>query len=259
MLYLSEAQVMQWLSQVIWPFFRISALLMSMAVFSNRWLPARIRLVIALVLTAVVAPHVDLIPTVELFSFKAVLIICAELITGVALGFITKLMIETFSMAGQMIAMQSGLGFASMVDPANGGSIPIISQWYVMLTSLLFVTLDGHLLFIEATVLSFDSFPIGEILTTLNAQLVFELGRWLFAGALVIAIAAVLSLLLVNLAFGIMMRAAPQINIFSVGFPLTMIAGLILFWFVSQYSSFQFASLLEEGAAVACLITRLAC
>ncbi|MBX9714809.1 MAG: flagellar biosynthetic protein FliR, partial [Pseudomonadaceae bacterium] len=145
-----------------------------------------------------------------------------------------------FSVAGQIIAVQMGLGFASMIDPANGVSVPVLAQMLLMLVTLLFLAMNGHLVVFEVLAESFITLPVGTGLSTNHYwELAGKLG-WVLGAGLLLVLPAITALLVVNLAFGIMTRAAPQLNIISIGFPMTLVIGLVIFWlgladFLAQY------------------------
>lgn len=154
-----------------------------------------------------------------------------QIIIGVALGFMSLLAINTFALAGQVLGMQVGLGFAAMVDPSSGQQVPVLSQFYLMLASLVFLALDGHLLMIRMVAASFEAVPVGQ--SGLDPDAYFYIANWavwMFNAALGFALSAMISILLINLSFGVMTRASPQLNIFTVGFPITMISGLLILW-----------------------------
>jgi flagellar biosynthetic protein FliR len=248
------------MAMYILPFARLSGFLMVVSVISSRNIPARFRMLLALAVTAVVVPSLPTYPNVELFTFKASILLVEQTLIGVALGFVSRMMLETFVVGSQIIAMQSGLGFASLVDPANGNSVPAMGQFFLMMTTLLFLAFDGHLVMLRLVIESFTSFPIGTT-QSLN-QMLFELvswGKWLFAAALIMAIVSIASLLIVNIAFGVMTRAAPQINVFVVGFPLTMVTGLILTWFVLVYFMPHFEGQLFRANSLMCQMVNLEC
>jgi flagellar biosynthetic protein FliR len=156
-----------------------------------------------------------------------------EIGVGLVLGFIVQMAFGAAVFAGQAISMTMGLGFAMAVDPQNGVQVPVISQLYVILATLLFLALDGHLLLIAAVVESYQLIPIGVAglpVTSLSA--VVALGTMVFAGGILLALPALTALLLINVAFGIVTRTAPQLNIFAVGFPVTILAGLFIMFLV---------------------------
>jgi flagellar biosynthetic protein FliR len=127
--------------------------------------------------------------------------------------------------------MQIGLGFASMVDPSNGQQVPVVAQFFLMLASLIFLALDGHLLMIQMVVASFESVPIGFSGLDVDAfRMISDWGSYMFSTALTAMLSGIIALLLINLSFGVMTRAAPQLNIFAIGFPITMVSGLVVIW-----------------------------
>ncbi len=210
----------------MWPLFRIGAMLMVAPVFGAQSVPVRMRVVMALALTAVVLPILPPVPAVELFSADSVLIIVQQILIGVAMGLAIQIVINAVITGGQIIAMQMALGFSLMVDPQNGAQVPVLSQLYLILVTLVYLAVNGHLILIDIIVQSFTTIPIA--VDGLLPQDIWELVSWgatMFSGAVVIALPAIASLLVVNLAFGVMTRAAPQLNIFAVGFPITMMLG----------------------------------
>ncbi|MOA07627.1 Flagellar biosynthetic protein FliR [compost metagenome] len=141
-----------------------------------------------------------------------------------------QLFFQAFVIAGQIISIQMGMGFASMVDPTNGVSVAVIGQFLTMLVTLLFLGMNGHLVVFEVLAESFTTLPVGSaVLTTHFWEIANKLG-WVLGAAMLLVLPAITALLVVNIAFGIMTRAAPQLNIFSIGFPLTLVLGLVIFW-----------------------------
>ena len=181
--------------------------------------------------TVAVMPAIPPTNVDNLFSLGTGLLIAEQVIIGIMLGFVTTLVVETFVLAGQIIAMQTGLGFASLVDPASGMNVPAVGQFFLILSSLLFWVMDGHLAYLQFVVASFDTIPIpAESFDSTKFRELVEWGGWMFASALSLSIAPLTAMLLINFSFGVMTRAAPQLNIFAIGFPVTMCAGLLIMW-----------------------------
>ena len=238
----SETQLMGFVSSFLWPFIRISGFIMVMPVIGSRLVSAYIRIGLATLLTIAVIPTLPEMPRVDLLSLQSYLIAAEQLLIGISMAFLVQVLFQVFILAGQMIAMQMGLGFASMVDPANGIFVAIISQFYLMLTTLMFFAMNGHLVAIEVLIESFFVLPVSVQWRFQGAFEIAALGTWLFASAIFVALPAVTAILIINFAFGIMTRAAPQLNIFSLGFPFTMMMGLFIMWvglsgFLPQYQS----------------------
>lgn len=207
----------------LWPFFRIGAMLAVSPIFSARYVPVRIRLGLALALTAVVVPVIPLPPALAPFSGPGLLVAVQQVITGLAMGLALQLVFSVFELAGQVIAQHMALHFASLVDPNSGVQVPMLSQFYIILATLVFLTLNGHLLCIRVLVESFRVLPVGSGgLGREGLWALVQQGGWIFSSAVLFAIPIVAALLVVNLAFGVMTRAAPQLNIFAVGFPVTL-------------------------------------
>lgn len=227
----TDAVINQFIADFILPFTRISALIMSMIGFGARTVPAPIKLGLCVVVTVAVMPAIPPSNVGNIFSLATALLIGKQIIIGIMLGFVTTLVINTFILAGQVIAMQTGLGFASLVDPASGMNVPAVGQFFLILSSLLFWVMDGHLAYLQFVVTSFDTLPIAsnDFDSTKFKELV-EWGGWMFATALSLSIAPLTAMLLINFSFGVMTRAAPQLNIFAIGFPITMCAGLLIMW-----------------------------
>lgn len=226
---LDALEVSHWVSRYLYPFVRIGGLFMVMPLFGTRMVPARIRIILAFVITIVITPLLPPFPHVDAISLASFVIILQQLLIGITLGFVIELVTQVFVIAGQLIAMQTGLGIATTVDPSQGASVVVISQWLLFMVTLIFLSLNGHLVMIEVLIDSFRTFPIG--MQGVGAQhfgLIIMWSGWMFAAALVVAIPVMTALLTVNLAFGVMARAAPQLNIFSLGFPVTMIVGLLV-------------------------------
>ncbi|TXR53415.1 flagellar biosynthetic protein FliR [Reinekea thalattae] len=236
MYYVSNEIISSWVSHFMWPFFRISSFFLIVPVLGAQLIPARIRITLAFVITVLIYPVLPDMPIIEAVNLQTFIIIFEQIIIGSTLGFVVFLLLQIYILAGQTISMQMGLGFASMVDPTNGVSVAVISQWYQVLVTLVYLSINGHLLTLQVVVESFYSIPIGDGLFATTAW--FDLstfGSWLFRASLMLALPAISALLLVNVAFGVMTRAAPQLNVFALGFPITMLGGLVIVW--ASYSA----------------------
>lgn len=215
------------------PFLRLSAMMAVAPVFSAAGFNVRTRALFAVLIAALVAPSLPAPPVDSLLSGAGVLMGIREIGVGLVLGFIVQMAFGAAVFAGQAISMTMGLGFAMAVDPQNGVQVPVISQLYVILATLLFLALDGHLLLIAAVVESYQLIPVGVAgLPVSSLSAVVALGTMVFAGGILLALPALTALLLINVAFGIVTRTAPQLNIFAVGFPVTILAGLFIMFLV---------------------------
>ena len=246
MLEFTALELNGWVSQYFYPFARIAGCLGVMPLLGSKLVPRQIRILLSVFITLIIAPLLPPMPNVEPMSLASFIIIFEQMLIGIVLGFMVEIVTQVFVLAGQLIAMQTGLGIATTVDPAQGVSVVVVSQWFLFLISLTFLALNGHLVVIEVVVESFYTMPIGG--GAWNADdygRMVRWGGWMFASALVIALPALTSLLIVNFAFGVMTRAAPQLNIFSLGFPVTMLVGLAIIWLTIGHLGESFHALLE--------------
>jgi len=230
MIAVTSMELNTWMVAFLWPFLRIGAMFSAAPVFGARMVPVKVRAALALVMSLMMAPVVvqDL-PVIELFSAEGLMVAVQQILIGLAMGFTLQLVFSAIVIAAQSIAMSMGLGFANAVDPQNGVQVPVVAQYYLTLATLMFLALNGHLILVQILVDSFQSLPIGQAgLTPADIWALVGWGGRMFAGAVAIALTAMASLLLVNLAFGVMSRAAPQLNIFGVGFPVMMLTGFVI-------------------------------
>jgi len=254
------AQIQQLLNQFFWPFIRISALVMSMSIFGARTIPNRIKLTLSILLTILLIPALPTLPNIDIFSGEGFITILAQLSIGIGMGLATRMLFETFVIGGQMVAMQTGLGFASLVDPSNGVQVPILGQFFLMLVTLIFLAVDGQLLMLRIVAESFQSFPISSNGLQQDALWSFlGFAKWMFAGAVMMAISAALALLIVNLTFGVMTKAAPQLNIFAIGFPISMVTGLLIIWLTLGGFYTHFDNQFGRTMEMVCSLVELEC
>jgi flagellar biosynthetic protein FliR len=248
----TSTDIVSWVGTLVWPFTRIAAMLAIAPIFGARVVPLRVRLTVALVLTAMVVPLIPRVPVIDPLSAASALVTAQQLVLGLAIGFSLQLVMATLVIAGQTIAMGMGLGFAQMVDPQNGINVPVIGQYYLVIATLLFLALNGHLALLRVLVDSFHSVPIGvDALTREDFRSIAGWGVRMFADAIMVALPAVASILLVNLSFGVVSRSAPQLNIFGVGFPVTLTLGFIVLVFALSNLLPEMQHMLDEALASA--------
>lgn len=223
--------ITQFMADMLLPFMRISGMFAAMIGISAKTVPPTVRALLTLFLTLLIMPIIPPVPIAEVFDLGTFVLVIQQLIIGVAIGFISTMVLNTFVLAGQVVAMQTGLGFASIVDPVNGINVPAVGQFYLILATLLFWAFDGHLAMIRMIVMSFEAFPIGSPWWQAEQfRQIAHWAGWMFVAAVTLSLAPIVSLLMVNLAFGVMTKAAPQLNIFSIGFSIAQIMGLVIIW-----------------------------
>lgn len=221
-------QVLDLLHRYLWPFLRLSAMLLAAPVFGFSSITVRVRILLAVAISMLVVPLLPTAPAVDPLSAAGLLLALRELAVGLVMGFVMQLVFGAVVVAGHSVAMSMGLGFAMSVDPQNGVQVPVVSQLNVVLATLLFLAIDGHLALITAVVESFSVLPVASpaFPDDMFAGVV-ALGSQLFASGLLLALPTLTAILMINVAFGVITRAAPQLNIFAVGFPVTIIAGML--------------------------------
>lgn len=213
----------------MWILVRITALVTAAPVLGARTVPVKVKLGLSVALTMILVPIIPKVPAVDPLSSQAFLITLNQVIIGVAMGLALQLVFTMFVIGGQIIAYQMGLGFSQMVDPQSGLQVPVVSQFYIVVLTLIFFSLNGHLALIQALTDSFFSLPIG--VNSLSKDGIWNLVSWgsqMYVGAMKIALPAIASILLINFTFGVVTRSAPQFNIFSIGFPITLIMGFFI-------------------------------
>lgn len=222
-----SALISHWVNTGLWPFFRIGAFLMAAPIFGTQLVNARVRIILAVLITLVLVPNLPQMPVVDSLSASAMVLVIQQLLIGIAMGFIMQVFLQIFVVAGQLIAMQMSLGFSSMVDPTNGVTVTVMSQFHLMMMTLVFVSVNGHLAMIEILAESFYSLPVGGAFISNNSLWALAgSASWMFSSALLLSLPAVASMLIINFSLGIVTRAAPQLNIFSIGFPAMLVLGL---------------------------------
>ncbi len=244
----TAAELNALVADFMWPFLRIGGAFMAAPVFGTRLVAVRVRIALTLVLTLMLMPVLPPSAPVEPASLAGVLIAMQQVLIGLAMGFVLQLVFNTIVIAGETMATTMGLGFASIIDPQNGVNVPVVSQFLLMLGILVFLGLDGHLMLVRLLSDSFVWLPVGPL--GLDPDALWAIAAWatrMFAGAVQLALPMVAALLVVYLALGVMTRAAPQLNIFSVGFPVTLLAGFILILLSLPTLVPGFVALLEEG------------
>lgn len=252
MITLTTGQIEAWLAAWLWPFLRIGACLMVAPVYGARFIPARVRLVLAGAIALAIAPLLPPLPQVSPFSGEGLVITLQQVLIGVAIGFVLQIVFDALAMGGQLLANTMGLSFAFNVDPLRGTGAPVVGQFYTLIATLTFLALNGHLAIVQMLMEGFNSMPVG--MQGLGPEGYWRLVSWgtaLFRGALMVALPGLTALLIVNLAFGVVSRAAPTLNLFAIGFPATLIGGLLIILAGLPAMQSGFTALMRETMALA--------
>ena len=222
-----------WIASFLWPFIRILAMLATAPVFDNRTVQRRTRVGLAALIAILMMPLLPAPPVLS--SVQAIPVLIQQILIGVAMGFSMRLVFAAFEMAGDLLGLQMGLAFAQFIDPARGTQTPLIGSFLGVLAMLTFLVIDGHLLVIAAVVQSFELIPISANLSVVNSQSIALAGSIMFMLALQISLPVMAAVLISNIVLGILARAAPQLNVMSIGFSITIGVGLWILWVSLPY------------------------
>lgn len=219
---------MAWVSPLVWPFLRVLAVFTTAPVFSSRAFPTRAKIALAFFVALGTQASLPSMPVIGFNDPQAFGVVIQQVGIGLAIGFVVRLVFAAVELAGEVVGFQMGLNFAAFFDPTLNAQSSAVARFFGQMTSLLFVVMNGHLMVLVAVNRSFQSFPVDQnFLEALGQMKLYRLGTDLFASALWIALPMVGMLMFTNLALGIISRVAPQMNIFAVGFPITLVVGLV--------------------------------
>ncbi|MBL4851021.1 MAG: flagellar biosynthetic protein FliR [Gammaproteobacteria bacterium] len=244
----TDEEIMLWIGSFLWPLIRIGAMLSVAPLVSQRNISLRVRGALAILIAIAIGPMVHTETVVDPFGLDTWLVVTHQIIIGLAMGLILRIVFTTLETAGHLIGILTGLGFAQFIDPGSGVPTPAVGRLYTVIGSLLFLALNGHIIIILAVAKSFEIMPVS--MRGLSTDSVWQMLEWtaiMFSGGVLIALPVVAGLLFVNIGFGVMTRSAPQFNIFSVGFAVTITLGFIIVLYSLPYASDQFIALLEQG------------
>ncbi|PAU70698.1 flagellar biosynthetic protein FliR [Vreelandella alkaliphila] len=223
------AQLQAWLVAFFWPFARITAFMAASPLWGHSSVPNQAKVALAAIIAIVIAPILPAMPNVPIMSWASLGIMIEQLLIGVAIGLVMHIIFAVVQAAGEFIGLQMGLAFASFFDMSSGTNIMVLSRILYMITLLMFLALNGHLMVLETLIMSFETLPIGIGALNPNAfELLARYAGTIFASGMLLALPLVGSLLIINLALGILNRSAPQLTVFNIGFPASLTVGLTL-------------------------------
>ncbi|MEN9329975.1 MAG: Flagellar biosynthetic protein FliR [Pseudomonadota bacterium] len=214
---------------LIWPLLRISAFMGFASIFSIRAVNLRLRILISFGLTVFIALQID-IPKIDPVTVLGLKEIFNQLFIGFSMAMVMQLATAALVVAGQALSGSMGLSMANMIDPTLG-NVPVLSQFFTLLGTLVFLAIGGHLIVFGILLESFQQFPIGQSLMT--QEFMGKMVSWsalMFVASLLISLPVLVTLLFVNIGLGFVTRAAPSLNIFSVGFPAMVVSGFLVLW-----------------------------
>ncbi|MEZ0232610.1 MAG: flagellar biosynthetic protein FliR [Methylophilaceae bacterium] len=248
MISISSDVLNAWVIGLLWPLARVLAMIAASPIFSHGAIPTRVQAGVGVLITLATMPMLPPMPHFDIISLQGLLILAQQILIGAAIGLSMRIVFSAVEMAGQLIGMTMGLGFATFFDPQSQGQSNAISQFLMLFAMLVFLSIDGHLLIISAVANSFVTIPIStDVGGGLNYMKIALWGEKVFSAGLLLALPAVAALLIANMALGVLTRTAPQLNIFGIGFPITISMGFIVIAFTLPGMLQPIQHIIQEG------------
>lgn len=248
MISVSSAQLDAWLAMLMFPLARVLGLFAIAPIFGGLGVPRRIRLMIGLAVAFALIPGLPAMPSVSPGSWTGIMIIAQQMIIGVLMGLTLRIVFAAVDVAGEMIGMQMGLSFALFYDPQNAGQSAVLSEFLGLMATLIFLAMNGHLLTLAVLSESFQLLPVGT--SPLSGQGFAAAVSWaavLFSAGVLLSLPIVAALLIANIAMGVLSRVAPQLNLFAVGFPVTIVSGFAVLTISLPYFGNAMERLIDQS------------
>lgn len=251
MITFTSEQLAAWYGAVFWPMVRVLALFSVAPLLSHRAVPLRMKIALALSITVLLVPQVQSPPITDVLTAPGLMLLINNVLIGVVIGFAVRLVFAALELAGELIGLQMGLSFAGFFNPGTGQQQNAVASFMSLLALLMFIAIDGHLMLIHALAESFRLYPVSVGMDLpMGFDRLLRLGSDMFAIALTIALPFLAVMLLTNVVLGVLARVAPQLNIFAVGFPMTILVGLVTLFVLLPYVETPLRSALERALAV---------
>src|ERR1700761_262592 len=225
---LNASDIAGWVGRMWWPALRVGGFVLAAPIASEGVVPNLVKIVLTLSLAFLLGPLIEVPTGLSIFSATGMLAAGTELLIGVAIGMVVQVAFESLVFAGQSVSLTMGLGFATLVDPQRGAQVPVLGQLFMIFGTLTYLSINGHLMLLGALAESFHTLPIGTPPGQNFFWSVVVWGAQVFDTGLLIALPAVIALVIVNLALGVVTRAAPQLNLFGIGFTITLASGFFV-------------------------------
>lgn len=249
MLSVTSAQLDAWVALLFFPLTRVLAFLATATPFDNAAFPGTLRIALGLAVTLALASVLPGVPAPPPGSWQGLAIVAKEMLIGVSLGFAMRIAFTALEVAGELIGLQMGLSFATLYDPQSSGQTGVISDLFILLSTLTFLAMNGHLAVLNVLFESFSLLPIGSPLPVSGWKAIIGTGGAMLAMGLLLALPVLAALLITNIAMGILTRAAPQLNLFAVGFPVSLLVGYSMLILAMNYLEPSFERVYEMGFA----------
>jgi flagellar biosynthesis protein FliR len=256
MITVTSVELHTWIASILWPLTRILGLISTAPLFGNVSVPARVKIGLGVMLSIIIAPGVPALPAMDPMSLPGLLILVQQLVIGAAIGFSMRIVFAGIELAGEISSMTMGLGFAVFYDPQSRGRTSAISQFIALLTLMIYLATNLHLVLLSTLAQSFTSLPITA--AGISGGGFKQLAAWgghIFSTGVQLSLPIVAALLITNMALGVLTRAAPQLNLFGIGFPITIGVGFIMVALSLPYLSTPIVRALQEGISAIQQIT----
>ncbi len=257
MITLTSAEMNVWIAALMWPLTRILGLLAAAPLFGNSSVPVSVKVILGVMLALILAPALPAMPATDPMSLAGLLIVLQEMLIGLSMGFAMRIVFAAVEMAGEISSLTMGLGFATFFDPQSQGRSSAISQFLALIATMAFLSVNAHLVLLSALAESFISMPISaHPVSAVGFQQLAKWGGHIFAAGVQLSLPIVAALLITNVALGILTRAAPQLNIFGIGFPISLGVGLLVISLALPYLSGPLQNLFNLGIETTRMLPR---
>lgn len=248
MISITSAQLDAWIAAFVYPLARILSVIATAPFWGSTAIPRRIRLMLGIAIAVGLAPMLPPMPAVSPTSGPGIWILIQQMLIGLGMGFAMRIVYSAVDVAGEFIGLQMGLGFATFYDPLSSSQTPVVTEFMDLLALLLFLSINGHLIYVATLAQSFTVIPVAATpLGTGSWLALVELGSRMFAAGLLLALPVVVALIITNLALAVLSRAAPQLNIMSIGFPITLVGGFVTLAMSLNYLATPLQAIFEQG------------
>ncbi|UUZ47379.1 flagellar biosynthetic protein FliR [Massilia sp. B-10] len=258
MLTLTSTEMHTWIAALLWPLTRILGMIAAAPLYGNNSVPISAKIILGVLIALILAPAIPAMQA-DLMSLAGLLIVIQELLIGAAIGFSMRIVFAAVEMAGRSGQPDHGPRFRQRVRPANAGRSSAVSQFLALVATMAFLSVNGHLVLLEVLAESFVTLPVSA--TPISAAAPYALVKWggvIFSVGLQLCLPIVAALLITNVALGILTRAAPQLNIFGIGFPISLGVGILVISMALPYLSVPLQNLFNQGIEAARSVPRSA-
>jgi flagellar biosynthetic protein FliR len=245
------------IASFLWPLTRIMGVIAVAPLYGNVSVPATVKIGLGVMLSLIIAPTIPVVPALDPMSLGGVLILVQQMLIGLAMGFAMRIAFACVELAGDLAGLTMGLGFATFFDPQTQGRSIAISQFLSLVTIMMYLALNVHLSLLSALADSFTSMPITDL--PMSTRLFEQITAWggkIFSAGVQLALPIVAAMLITNVGLSVLARSAPQLNLFGIGFPITLTVGFAMLAIVVPYLGEPLTRLFQDGLEMMQMMTR---